>query len=180
MPLVYVVAANKTASTEHGAHGATLITIRAGRAEPTACQASDILFSSEDVPHGIFTTLVGQQSNGVDLDIYLFGIVDSGLRFAHVHSNAMKDLKAYEYLEPASCSFASASPRPANDNLSSIYLADNFISGAIFYNPFLKTFLLVNFNDKANLTLYIRYLDLETVVCPGKLRVKGGKYGKGL
>jgi hypothetical protein len=129
------------------------ITIRARRAGPTTCRASDILFSSEDVLHRVFAALVGQQSNSVGLDIYLFGIVDSGLHFAHVHGNAIKDPKAYKCLEPTRYFFAGASRRPGNDNLSSIYLAGNFSSGAILHNPLLKTFLRVYFNDKANLTL---------------------------
>ena len=58
------------------------------------------------MPYGVFAALVGQGSNSFGLDIYLFGIVDSGLHLARVHSNAVKYLKAYEYLEPASCSFA--------------------------------------------------------------------------
>jgi hypothetical protein len=87
------------------------ITARARHAGPTTCHANDILFSSEDVPHGAFAAIVGQQCSGVGLDIYLFGIVDSGLHFAHVYSNAMKDLKAYEYLEPTSRSSAGASPK---------------------------------------------------------------------
>jgi hypothetical protein len=68
----------------------------------------------------------------------------------------MKDLKAYEYLEPASYSFASTPLRPASENLSIIYLASNFSSDSIFYSPFLKTILLVYFNDKADSTFYIR------------------------
>jgi hypothetical protein len=129
------------------------IMARARHAGPTTCQANDILFSSEDVSHGVFAALLGQKSSRVSLDIYLFGIVDSGLHFVHVYSNAVKDLKAYEYLEPTSCSSASASPRPENDNLSCISLAGNFSSGAISHNPLSKTFLLIYFNDKANLTL---------------------------
>lgn len=91
-----MIAANKVASGDYRAHGATLITIRAGHAAGhaagPACPASDVLFLSEDVPYGIFAALVGQGSNSFDLDIYLFGIVDSGLHLARVHSNAMKYL----------------------------------------------------------------------------------------
>jgi hypothetical protein len=41
------------------------------------------------------------------------------------------------------------------------------------------TLALVYFNDKADSTFYIRYFDLETLVCHAKLWFKGGKYGKG-
>ena len=57
------------------------------------------------VSYGVFAALVGQGSNSFGLDIYLFGIIDSGLHLARVHSNAMKYLKAYEYLKPASLLF---------------------------------------------------------------------------
>jgi hypothetical protein len=72
--------------------------------------------------------LVGQQSNSVGLDIYLFGIVDSGLHFTHVQSNATKDLKAYEYPELTNCA--------STDTLISIYLAGNSNSSTILYSPF--------------------------------------------
>src|SRR3954452_6179554 len=91
----------------------------------------------------------------------------------------MKDLKAYEYLEPASCSFVGTPLRPANDNLCSIYLASNFSSGSIYIALFedLPSSLL---HDKADSTFYIRYLDLDILFCHAKLWVKGGRYGKGL
>ena len=116
-----MIAANKIASREYRGYGATLITIRAGHAAGPAWPTNDVLFSSEDVPYGIFAALVGQGSNSFDLDIYLFGIVDSGLHLARVHSNVMKYLKAYEYLGPASCSFAGTPRRLTNDNLSNIF-----------------------------------------------------------
>jgi hypothetical protein len=179
-PVVYVEATNKTDAKQYKAHGVTLITIRAGHAGPTASRAVDILFSTEDVPYGVFIAIVGLGSDKLNLDVYLFGIANSGLQLARVESTAMKNLKAYEYFERASCSFTSTSPNPMNANLSSIYLAGNFSSGSIFYSPFLKTYLMVYFNDQADSTFYIRYLDLESLVCPTKAWVKGGKYGKGI
>jgi hypothetical protein len=179
-PLVYVEATNKTNSKQYEAHGVTLVTIRAGHQGPIASRAVDVLFSSEHVPYGVFATIIGRGSDKFDLDIYLFGIANSGLQLARVRSTAVKNLKAYEYFEPASCSFTSTSPSPANDKLSSVYLAGNFSSGSIFYSPFLKTFLSVYFNDQADSTFYIRYLDLETLVCPAEDWFKGGKYGRGI
>jgi hypothetical protein len=175
--LVYVIAANKTISREHRVHGATLVTIRAGHAGSTACRASDLLFSSEDGPYGVFAALVGQESNSFGLDIYLFGIVDLGLHLACIHSNATKYLKAYEYLESTSCSFAGTPQRLANDNPSNIYLAGSFSSGSIFYGPILKTFLLVYFNGKVDSTFYT--LTLKPLSTLQSLWFKGGKYCQG-
>lgn len=58
-------------------------------------------------------------------------------------------------------------------------MAGSFSSANVFYSLFLKIFLLVYSNGKANSTFYIRYLNLETFVYPAKLWFKGGKYGKG-
>jgi hypothetical protein len=178
--LVYVEATNKTDLKQYKAHGVTLITIRAGLAGPTASRAVDVLFSSEDVPYGVFATITGQGSDKFDLNIYLFGLVNSGLQLARVKIADVKDFNAYEYLEPASCSFMSTSPSLVNDDLTSVYLAGNFSSGSIFYSPFLKTYLIVYFNNQADSTFYIRYLDLETLVCPAQAWIKGGKNGNGI
>jgi hypothetical protein len=177
-PLVCVEAANKTDSKQYKAHGVILVTIRARNQGPAASRAVDVLFSSEKVPYGIFATIIGRGNNRLDLDIYLFGIVNSGLQLARVGSTVVENLRAYEYFEPASCSFASTSSRPVNDNLSSVYLAGNFSSGSIFYSPFLKTFLSVYFNGQADSTFYIRYLGLETLVCPAEAWFRGGRYGR--
>ena len=74
----------------------------------------------------------------------------------------MKLLKAYEYLEPASCSLAGTPRRLANDNLSNIYLAGSFISSSVF-------FLLVYSNGKADSTFYVHYLDLEAFIYLARL-----------
>ena len=96
-PLVYVEAVNKTDLNQYKAHDVTLVTIGTRCAGPTASRAADILFSSEDVPYGVFAAIVGHASNDFNLDIYLFGIASSGLQLARVKSNIMKDLGAYEY-----------------------------------------------------------------------------------
>ena len=173
-------AAKNTDLDQYEAHGVTLIKIQAGHAGPIASRATKLLFSSEDVPFGVFAAIVGHENNNVHLDVYLFGVVTSGLQLARVKSTLMKDYHAYEYLEPATCSFTATAPSPANSNLSAIYLAGNFSSGSVFYSPFLKTFLLVYFNNQADSTFYARYLDLDITICPTERWIKGGKYGNGI
>ena len=172
--------AGDTKSTQYKAVGVTLITIKAGRAGPTASRSTEALFSSDDVPFGVFGAIVGHKNKDVYLEVYLFGIVTTGLQLARVKSTLMEDLRAYEYLDPTTCSFTGTPPNPGNNNLSDVYLAGNFSSGSIFYNPFLKTFLLVYFNNEADSTFYARYLDLDSAVCPTVTWIKGGKYGNGV
>lgn len=179
-PLVYVETTSKTDTKQYKAHGVTLITIRDGNAGPSASRAVDVLFSSEDVQYGVFAAVVGRGTSKVDLYVYLFGIASSGLQLARVQTTAIKNRNAYEYFDPASCSFKSAPPSPAEANLSSVYLSGGFSSGSIFYTPFLKTYLLVYLNDQADSTFYVRYLNLGTIICPTTTWVKDGKYGNGI
>lgn len=179
-PVVYVEATDEADTKRYRPHGVTLITIRAGKAGPAATRAADVLFSGNDVPYGVFAAIVGRGSGGADLVIYLFGIAGYGLQLARVRVSAMKNLDAYEFYEPARCSFTSTSPNRMETNLRRPYLAGNFSSGSIFYTPFLKTYLLVYFNDQADSTFYMRFLDLESVVCPTTVWMKGGKYGLGI
>ena len=175
-----VEATNNTNASQYKAQGVTLITIKAGQAGPIASRATEVLFLSQDVPYGVFASIVGHANNNIHLDIYLFGIATSGLQLARVKSTLMKDFRAYEYLEPATCSFTSTAPSAEIGNLSDIYLPGNFSSGSIFHSPFLKTFLLVYFNSEADSTFYARYLDSDIPLCPTNKWIKGGKYGNGI
>lgn len=140
--LVHVETTSKTGTRQDKAHGVTLITIRGGNAKPSASRAVDVLFSSEDVQYGVFAAIVGRGGSKVDLHIYLFGIAGSGLQLARVRASAMKNLNAYEYFDPASCSFRSAPPSQVNAMLSDVHLCGGFSSESIFYTPFLQTYLL--------------------------------------
>lgn len=179
-PLVSVEIQDTTTSTQYEAQGVTLITIEAGKSGPKAHRTVGQLFPSEQVPFGVFAAVIGQGLGQRDQHIYLFGVTNAGLQLARVERESMKNHAAYRYFTPSTCNFTGNTPSPAATDTKDIYQPGSFSYGTVFYSPFLETYILVYFNQEADSTFYVRYLDLDTVLCPTQEWIQGGLQGEGI
>ena len=160
--------------------GVTLLEIQATPSGTQASRLVDTLFTSQHIPYGTFAALVGIPIEERTFTIYLLGKTITGLQLARAKNNGLSKLSSYEYFRPYDCTFAEGAPSINDSNVENLYLAGSFSSGSVFYSPVFKTFLLIYFNDWADSTFYVRYLDLDNITCSAKDWVKGGKKGRGI
>ena len=171
---------NQSALAQYLQKGATLLEIKATPSGPQANRIVDTLFTSQYIPYGTFAALAGTPIKEGTFTIYLLGKTGTGLQLARVESSGLSKLSAYEYFRPPDCTFVEGAPSINDSTVEDLYLPGSFSSGSVFYSPVFKTFLLIYFNDWADSTFNMRYLDLDNITCSTKDWVKGGKNGRGI
>lgn len=181
-PLVYI-----DPSKEYQTRGMALITITAPASGPIAVRQGEITVSGNQVAFGGFSTVLGFSSAEnekileiVQRDVYLLGTTPNGLQIARVGLDDINNVKRYTYFNPEELTFSTVPPRLGLKDEVKIYLPGSFTSGSIFYSSYFGTFVLIYFNNLADSTFYIRYLNLDNPLGSDSAWVKGGKNGGGI
>ncbi|KAI9803291.1 MAG: hypothetical protein M1825_002082 [Sarcosagium campestre] len=188
-PLVYVDSKPEDPAKKYVSRGTTLISVTAPDSGPIASRTINLLFPHDEISFGGFAALVGSpsidspSSNADDRrDVYLFGVIDSGLQLARVPLRNISDHGAYTYFQPSNSTFSPQSPSLSETNKTNIYLPGTFTSGGIFYSVYFQNFVFVYYNREVDSVFYIRYLDLEEPrsTDPRRKWIKDGWEGYGI
>ena len=172
---------------EYQARGMTLISITALDSGPVATRQGNIVIAGTEVAFGGFSTLLGfkstdstADSDDSEMDVYLFGMTESGLQLARVGTNDLTDFTKYKFWNPRSREFSTSPPDPSTSDDTQMYLPGSFSSGNIFYSPYFYTFIIVYFNKLVDSTFFLRYLQLDVPLANDSIWAIGGKNRKGI
>ena len=188
---------SKTVQQEYTYQYTTLAKIEDTKSGLTAARSSDRLFVNDTElsgrlsPFGCFANLVGKTSECYDElltvclqhFVYLLGVYGDGLQLARLPLHDIgKPESAYEFWQSEYCNFSLPGDTSKLSPASKSYLQGSFSTGSLFYSPFFETFILVYMNADADSTLYVRYLDLNILLCAGNGNIwqKGGINGQGV
>lgn len=186
-PLVYVDSKPQDPSKEYSPRGMTLITITAPSSGPVATRQGDLIIPGTEVAFGGFATLLGRIATDTATDkdkgtrdVYLLGMIASGLQLARVGIDDLNIFDRYTFWDPRGLKFTNSPPKPAVTDYTQVYLPGTFSSGNVFYSPYFKTFIMVYFNKMVDSTFYTRYLNLNDPLSTDKTWITGGKSGNGI
>ncbi|KAI9789947.1 MAG: hypothetical protein M1833_002141, partial [Piccolia ochrophora] len=184
-PLVYVDSKPEDPAKKYMARGTTLISVTAGEHGPVAARMVNLLFPHDEIAYGGFAALIGSSSvdssSRDDRDVYLLGMMDSGLQLARVPLRNITDQAAYTYFQPRNSTFSAAPPTLKATDKKDVYLPGTFTSGGLFWSPYFRNFIIVYFNRQVDSTFYIRFLDLNSPRDKGSWVWKvGGRDGNGV
>ena len=149
--------------------GLVLVSVSASKRQsfPEAKRQAEFTIPRDVLQYGGFATVVGFPESSPDgntatnkRDIYLFVAADNGLQLARAPLEHCTDFNAYNFFDPVTNSFTKTShSQDAEERLT--YMPGKYASGNIFYSPYFKTFLFVYFNNYADSTFFLRFLDLN-------------------
>ena len=188
-PLVYVDTNPENPAKKYIPRGMTLVTVTAPPNGPQAVRSNGgLVFPDTTVQFGGFAVLFGSPSKASgsqtpkdNRDVYILGATSAGLQLARAPMDDIADPTAYTYYSPSNRTFGSIAPSINITNRPDIYLTGSFSSGTLFYSPYYTTFLLIYFNNFADNTFYVRYLDLtKPVDSTSKTWPAGGGNGTGI
>lgn len=190
---------SKTIRQDYTYRYTTLVRIEDTKSGLTVARSSDRLFAIYDdteltgqlSPFGCFANLVGKTSECYDEhsmvclqhSVYLLGVYGDGLQLARIALHDIgKSEAAYVFWQSDYCNFSLPGDTSRLLPFSKSYLQGSFSTGSLFYSPFFETFILVYMNTDADSTLYVRYLDLNTLLCAdnGTAWQRGGINGRGI
>ncbi|EON68275.1 hypothetical protein W97_07533 [Coniosporium apollinis CBS 100218] len=139
------------------AEGMTLLSINITQDGPQVTRLVDKIDGA--IQYGGFAAVQGGSPNA--RFVYLFGADAYGLQLAQVPLDVIQDERKRRYYHPRLHMWAETQPLSGLASKEDLYLAGTFSSGSIFFSPYFRTFLMIYFNNVADSTFYLRYLDLS-------------------
>lgn len=144
----------------------TLLSINITQDAPQVTRLVDKIGGA--IQYGGFAAVQGGSPNA--RFVYLFGADTYGLQLAQVPLDVIQDERKRRYYHLRLHMWAETQPLSGLTSEEDLYLAGTFSSGSIFFSPYFRTFMMIYFNNVADSTFYLRYLDLSAP--------RGSTYGK--